>query len=469
MIDRDKFGKRVCILRKRMGLSQAQLAEKLNITTQAVSKWECGTALPDIDILLELSWLFEIPINSLLDDSGDFANSNAIIRSNIPESAEKIIKTKGQRNFIASLSPYFNEDELIRLTKSIADKNLEVNFNITVRDKTNEYENHSSIPLSAVSENTLRELAPVISDTIGGAVGKIDCGLQRISEIMICPACKGKLTIHKDNDAICLECDKGHKYYVDDGVVYFNTREIPGELWSLYFRNYNHYLKEASAPTLPVYNRGKVFDEELKWKEIEKRRPRIILDIASGTGYGIKYTLERIYWNCTVILTDLSHRILAWNRKYILENLSNPYVNVVYIACDCANMPFKDNSIDCITSNGGFESMQAKTIAGFHDAYRILRSKGYAIYDMSLVEDYESQNTRKWIELYNSIEDNEDGEKSRKMRDAKKWLDICKDTGYSDTQGVKVYGELPAPDSDTFPYENMVLRWMCCYVFVSVK
>ena len=54
MIQKIHFGKRIAQYRKREKWSQAELAEKLGVTSQAVSKWECGTALPDVDLLLEL-------------------------------------------------------------------------------------------------------------------------------------------------------------------------------------------------------------------------------------------------------------------------------------------------------------------------------------------------------------------------------------------------------------------------------
>ena len=69
MINKIHFGKRISSLRKKLGLSQAELAEKLEVTAQAVSKWECGTALPDIDLLLELSLLYHITINEMLEEA----------------------------------------------------------------------------------------------------------------------------------------------------------------------------------------------------------------------------------------------------------------------------------------------------------------------------------------------------------------------------------------------------------------
>lgn len=67
MIQKIHFGKRIARARRVSGISQAELGEKLGVTAQAVSKWECGTALPDLEILLELSHLFDTSINELLE------------------------------------------------------------------------------------------------------------------------------------------------------------------------------------------------------------------------------------------------------------------------------------------------------------------------------------------------------------------------------------------------------------------
>lgn len=68
MVNKIHFGKRISALRRKVGLSQTDLAEKIGVTSQAVSKWECGNAVPDIDILLELSHLYKVTINEMLED-----------------------------------------------------------------------------------------------------------------------------------------------------------------------------------------------------------------------------------------------------------------------------------------------------------------------------------------------------------------------------------------------------------------
>lgn len=59
-------GKFIASCRKEKGLTQAQLAEKLNITDRAVSKWETGKCMPDSSIMLELCNILDVTVNELL-------------------------------------------------------------------------------------------------------------------------------------------------------------------------------------------------------------------------------------------------------------------------------------------------------------------------------------------------------------------------------------------------------------------
>ncbi len=66
-MDQVKIGKFIADCRKRKNLTQMQLAEKLNITDRAVSKWENGRAMPDSSIMLELCSILNITVNELLN------------------------------------------------------------------------------------------------------------------------------------------------------------------------------------------------------------------------------------------------------------------------------------------------------------------------------------------------------------------------------------------------------------------
>ncbi len=65
-MDQIKIGKFIAECRKNEGLTQMQLAERLNITDRAVSKWETGRSLPDSSVMLELCDILGINVNELL-------------------------------------------------------------------------------------------------------------------------------------------------------------------------------------------------------------------------------------------------------------------------------------------------------------------------------------------------------------------------------------------------------------------
>ena len=65
-MDQVKIGKFIAECRKKNNLTQMQLAEKLNITDRAVSKWENGRAMPDSGIMLDLCNELKISVNELL-------------------------------------------------------------------------------------------------------------------------------------------------------------------------------------------------------------------------------------------------------------------------------------------------------------------------------------------------------------------------------------------------------------------
>lgn len=65
-MDKEKFGKFVATLRKEQGLTQKELAQKVNLTDKAISKWERGLSYPDISILEQLSIELDISILELM-------------------------------------------------------------------------------------------------------------------------------------------------------------------------------------------------------------------------------------------------------------------------------------------------------------------------------------------------------------------------------------------------------------------
>ena len=65
-MDKEKTGQLITELRKEKGLTQKQLADALNVTDKAVSKWERGLSFPDISMLEPISELLEVSIMEIL-------------------------------------------------------------------------------------------------------------------------------------------------------------------------------------------------------------------------------------------------------------------------------------------------------------------------------------------------------------------------------------------------------------------
>lgn len=68
MFDKEKIGKTIAFYRKEQGLTQKELADRLHISYQAVSKWEVGAGIPTVEMLCELSVIFHVSVDALLND-----------------------------------------------------------------------------------------------------------------------------------------------------------------------------------------------------------------------------------------------------------------------------------------------------------------------------------------------------------------------------------------------------------------
>ncbi len=66
-MDNEKIAKFIYNLRKKNKLTQKEFAKKLNVTAQAVSKWENARGIPDIEILKKISEVFDVDIDSIID------------------------------------------------------------------------------------------------------------------------------------------------------------------------------------------------------------------------------------------------------------------------------------------------------------------------------------------------------------------------------------------------------------------
>ena len=66
-----QLGLKIAYYRKLKGYTQEMLADKLNVSRQAVSKWESGVAYPDTEKLIQISKIFNVKIDDLINDNID--------------------------------------------------------------------------------------------------------------------------------------------------------------------------------------------------------------------------------------------------------------------------------------------------------------------------------------------------------------------------------------------------------------
>ena len=99
-----QLGANIANFRKQNGLTQAGLAEKLNYSDKAVSKWERGESMPDVLTLVQLAELFGVSVDDLLVDPNRLPEHNGAVVGKMEKAVEKTLKRKADKNSIMGLS-----------------------------------------------------------------------------------------------------------------------------------------------------------------------------------------------------------------------------------------------------------------------------------------------------------------------------------------------------------------------------
>ncbi|MDC7301457.1 helix-turn-helix domain-containing protein [Agathobacter ruminis] len=92
-MDQKKIGLFLKMLRNEKGLTQEQLAEKLNVSNRSVSRWETGSTLPDISLIIELADYYEVDIKELVEGE----RKSEIMNKELTETFDKIAEYSIER------------------------------------------------------------------------------------------------------------------------------------------------------------------------------------------------------------------------------------------------------------------------------------------------------------------------------------------------------------------------------------
>lgn len=97
---------KIILLRKKNNLTQEELAEKLGVSRQSVSKWEMGNSIPDINKIIQLSDVFGVKTDYLLkDEIDDIEYSDDTVED---LEAKKTISVEDANDFMSSYEEYSN-------------------------------------------------------------------------------------------------------------------------------------------------------------------------------------------------------------------------------------------------------------------------------------------------------------------------------------------------------------------------
>lgn len=123
-MNQERIGKFICIMRKNKNLTQSDLAEKLGITKNAVSKWERGLGLIDMSLLKPLSEILDVSINEILAgeeiDNKDIEKKSEENIINLTE----LIDLKTMKYGIIGMALFFMVLVLISTIKNISPSSL---------------------------------------------------------------------------------------------------------------------------------------------------------------------------------------------------------------------------------------------------------------------------------------------------------------------------------------------------------
>ena len=100
---KNQLGANIAAFRKRSGMTQAVLAERINFSDKAVSKWERGESIPDVITLAKLAQLFHITVDDLLKDHNALPENVGKVEQVMGSVVEKTLKRKADKRIIAQL------------------------------------------------------------------------------------------------------------------------------------------------------------------------------------------------------------------------------------------------------------------------------------------------------------------------------------------------------------------------------
>lgn len=173
------FAEKLKSIRKQAGISQEQLAEKLGVSRQAVTKWETDGGIPDIENIISLSALFDISIDELL--KGEKMSKKpteylfeSVTEYDIDEMKRYDMKFGGAKQFL--LMGYDGEKICVRLASNTL-STLKTDFKVRIDDIRNRIDIEVN-RRNGVSEATAKEAVSIFVQIPSKYIGQVECDVN---------------------------------------------------------------------------------------------------------------------------------------------------------------------------------------------------------------------------------------------------------------------------------------------------
>lgn len=122
MFSTQKFGGYLSRLRKDRDMTQSDLAEKLNLTRQAISKYETGDSFPDVSILVEIANIFHITLDDLIR-AGEPTKGEAAILTNVANGVPSVAQSLED---IRAIAPLLKPSVLDSVSQGLARQGIDI-------------------------------------------------------------------------------------------------------------------------------------------------------------------------------------------------------------------------------------------------------------------------------------------------------------------------------------------------------
>lgn len=162
MFNTQKFGGYLSRLRKNADMTQSELADKLNLTRQAVSRYETGDSFPDVTILVLIADIFSVTLDELIN-SGEPTRVESLILGNVAVGNDDVLAENIAD--IMGLAPLLKPSVLTKLSAGLSRQGIDISNIVTLA----EYLNDDSIiamlenaTFDSISDELLEKLMPLL-------------------------------------------------------------------------------------------------------------------------------------------------------------------------------------------------------------------------------------------------------------------------------------------------------------------